>query len=154
MPIKRKEHAFSREKACSMKSYCKLSCNSVIFNSITGSQRENSPTTILAQMGGTQLLSVIGKFCQCTGSQGVVTPRRSQSSEQSNLKQRWCQGGQQGKMGFQFKEAKNMICWRHWHCKKVSITSFKQISLAKRWKSDDTFVHLVCVREQNWYVFS
>lgn len=65
-----------KKKACFRRCYCKLNCNSDIFNSITGSQRKSPPTTILAQVSGTQLVCVIGKFCHCTGNQGVVTLRQ------------------------------------------------------------------------------
>lgn len=64
-------------------------------------------------MAGTQLLSVTGEFCHGTEDHGVATPKiKSHGSEHSSLKHSWCQGGKQGKVVLQFKEAEDTVRWR------------------------------------------
>lgn len=109
-------------------------------------------------MSGTQLLSVIGKFCHCTGNQGVSSHSKTKGPRALS-RVAWSRvGGRVASRAKKVSSLKNqeygMLVTTDWHCKMVSITSFKQISLATKWKSDDIFVHLVCVREQNWYVIS
>lgn len=66
--------------------------------------------------------------------------RRFQGSEHRSLKHGWCQGGQRV---CNLKMPRTWYTGDHdWHCKKLSIISFKQIPLSIKQKSNGPFFHL------------